>query len=460
MLAPTTTTRGPLMNERTSIKQIAADLRNGSRSAVDVLEGSLSAAERLNPLHFSFITIIRELALEQAAMADDRRRAGKSLGPMDGIPYAVKDMFETRGVLTTGGSQVLKDNVPDKSAFVIQRLEEAGAIVMGKTNQHEFAYGATGENGWSGTTLNPFDLTRLAGGSSGGSAAAVAAGIVPFAFGTDTGGSVRVPAALCGVTAFKPSFGRMSLQGVIPYCWSLDHAGVFANCVEDLALVTRHTMGLSSTTTPRALRVGIVKDWSERGEPPVYEAFLAAKSSLECLGATFTEIELPDQGEARTVSLTIQLAETLVYHGPNLARARSCFGDDILSGMALGQFLSAESYIQCKRMREIYKRGFAEIMRAVDFLLTPACPVTAPKVGTVNVDVGGQSLPVGNALTLFTSFFNLVGAPALVLPVHQDKSRLPVSVQLVGGRHSDAELLAVASVLENALEDSHSMAVL
>ncbi|KUM27005.1 amidase [Mesorhizobium loti] len=446
------------MTERNSIKRIAADLRNGSRTAVDVVQDSLSAAERLNPLHFSFITIISDLALAQAAMADDRRKYGKSRGPLDGIPYAAKDMFETRGVLTTGGSQVLKDNVPDRSAFVIRRLEEAGAILMGKTNQHEFAYGATGENGWSGTTVNPFDPTRLAGGSSGGSAAAVASGIVPFALGTDTGGSVRVPAALCGVAAFKPSFDRMSLEGVIPYCWSLDHAGVLANSVDDLELVTRHTMNLSSAGRPQTLRVGIVKNWAEKSESPVYEGFLAAKSALEMMGATFTEIELPDQGEARTVSLTIQLAETLSYHGPNLARARSCFGIDMLSGMALGQFLSAESYIHCKRMLEIYDRAFAETMKAVDVLLTPACPVTAPKVGTVNVDVGGQSLPVGNALTLFTSFFNLVGVPALVIPMHQDNSRLPVSVQLVGARDSDAELLAIACLLESALGDNYGAA--
>ncbi|MBX4937047.1 MULTISPECIES: amidase [Rhizobium] len=445
------------MTDRKSIKQIAAEIQSG-RSVVEVVEESLVAADRLNPEHRSFITIAREAALSQAAKADAQRHGGTQHGPLHGVPFAAKDMFETAGILTTGGSPVLKDNVPETSALVVARLEEAGSVLIGKANQHEFAYGATGENNWSGTTRNPFDTTRLAGGSSGGSAAAVAAGIVPYALGTDTGGSVRVPAALCGVVGFKPSFGRMSLQGVIPYCWSLDHAGIFANTVEDVGLVFDQTTSVARAVNPENLRVGIIKGWAERSEPPVRRAFLTAKSALEQMGATFTEIELPDQAEARTVSLTIQLAETLAYHGPNLARARSSFGEDMLSGMALGQFLSAESYVQCKRMLEIYNRAFAETMSSVDVLLTPGCPITAPEVGAVHVDVGGDSLPVGNALTLFTSFFNLVGTPAIALPVREETSHLPVSVQLVGGRNRDAELLGVAQVFEETLRRTKMIA--
>ncbi|UVK48366.1 amidase (plasmid) [Mesorhizobium sp. AR07] len=445
------------MTNRKSVKQIAAEIRSG-RSVVEVVEESLAAAERLNPEHRSFITIMRDPALSQAAKADARRKDGKNGGLLDGVPFAVKDMFQTAGVLTTGGSAVLKHNVPDTSALVVTRLEEAGSVLIGKANQHEFAYGATGENGWSGTTRNPFDTTRLAGGSSGGSAAAVAAGIVPYALGTDTGGSVRVPAALCGVVGFKPSFGRMSLQGVIPYCWSLDHAGIFANNVEDVALVLDQTTAIGHAAVPRNLKVGIVKGWAERSDAPVRQAFLTAKSALEQMGASFTEIELPDQAEARTVSLTIQLAETLAYHGPNLVRARSSFGEDMLSGMALGQFLSAESYIQCKRMLEVYNRAFSETMSTLDVLLTPGCPITAPKVGAVHVEVGGDSLPVGNALTLFTSFFNLVGTPAIALPVHAERSYLPVSAQLVGGRNRDSELLAVAHAFEETLRGTNKIA--
>jgi len=452
-----TTARGSPMTERKSIKQIAAEIQSG-RTVVRVVEESLALAEGLNPEHRSFITIVRDAALSQAAKADARRQRSKQHGLLDGVPFAAKDMFETAGIPTTGGSPVLKDNVPETSALVVARLEEAGSVLIGKANQHEFAYGATGENGWSGTTRNPLDTTRLAGGSSGGSAAAVAAGIVPYALGTDTGGSVRVPAALCGVVGFKPSFGRMSLQGVIPYCWSLDHAGIFANNVEDVAVVFGQTTSVGQAAVPKNFKVGIVKGWAERSDTPVRQAFSRAKFALEQMGASFTEIELPDQAEARTVSLTIQLAETLAYHGPNLARDGASFGKDMLSGMALGQFISAESYVQCKRMLEVYNRAFTKTMSNVDLLLTPGCPITAPKIGAVHVEVGGDSLPVGNALTLFTSFFNLVGAPAIALPVHEETSHLPVSVQLVGGRNRDFELLATANAFEDALRATKKIA--
>ncbi|WP_352785227.1 amidase [Mesorhizobium sp. M0244] len=438
------------MTDSRSIKTIVAALESGNRSAVEIVRECIAAAERTNSSLRSFITVAADHALNQAGKSDVRRRAGRVLGPLDGIPYAAKDMFETRGIRTTGGSRVLENNVPDTSAAAICMLDAAGAALIGKTNLHEFAYGATGENRWAGTVVNPHDETRLAGGSSSGSAAAVAAGIVPFALGTDTGGSVRVPAALCGIAGYKPSYGLISLDGVIPYCWSLDHAGVLATSVEDLELVVRHIAKLPPATQPgTALRVALVEGCEEKCEESVRDAFLATKAHMRRLGATFGPIELPDQSEARTVSLTIQLAETLTYHGPNLARDRDRFGADLRCGMVLGQFLSAESYIQCKRMLGTYRRAFAQTMQTFDVLLTPACPITAPQVGTVDVGFAGQTIPVGNALTLFTSFFNLVGAPALVLPVSSPGGGLPVAVQIVGSPGSDAQLFGIALILEN-----------
>ncbi|CAN7247888.1 amidase [Mesorhizobium caraganae] len=440
-----------------SIKTIVAVLEGGNRSAVEIVRECIAVAERTNSSLRSFITVAADHALNQAGKSDARRRTGRVLGPLDGIPYAAKDMFETRGIRTTGGSKVLENNVPDTSAAAISLLDAAGAALIGKTNLHEFAYGATGENRWAGTVVNPHDETRLAGGSSSGSAAAVAAGIVPFALGTDTGGSVRVPAALCGIAGYKPSYGLISLDGVIPYCWSLDHAGVLATSVEDLALVVRHLAKLLPATQPgTALRVALVEGCEDKCEDSVRDAFLATKAHVRRLGATFHAIELPDQSEARTVSLTIQLAETVTYHGPNLARARDRFGADIRTGMVLGQFLSAESYIQCKRVQGTYRRAFAQTMQTFDVLLTPACPITAPQVGTVDVDIAGKTIPLGDALTLFTSFFNLVGAPALVLPVASPSSGLPVAVQIVGSPGSDAQLFAIALMLENVCKGCRS----
>lgn len=438
------------MTESRSIKTIAAALERGSRSAVEIVGECIAAAERTNPSLRSFITVTAEHALVQAAKADARRRAGRVLGPLDGIPYAAKDMFETRGIRTTGGSRVLENNFPNRSAATICMLDAAGAALIGKTNLHEFAYGATGENRWAGTVVNPHDETRLAGGSSSGSAAAVAAGIVPFALGTDTGGSVRVPAALCGIAGYKPSYGLISLDGVIPYCWSLDHAGVLATSVEDLELVVRQIAKLPLAKIPRAsLRVALVEGCEQKCELAVRDAFLATKEHMRRSGTTFGAIELPDQGEARTVSLVVQLAETVAYHGRNLASAGDRFGADMRGGMVLGQLLSAEKYIHCKRLMGTYRQAFVQIMQTFDVLLTPACPITAPQVGTVEVDIAEQTTPIGNALTLFTSFFNLVGAPALVLPVASSSRGLPVAVQIVGAPGSDAQLFEIALMIEN-----------
>jgi aspartyl-tRNA(Asn)/glutamyl-tRNA(Gln) amidotransferase subunit A len=441
------------VNEPRSIRSSAADLSGGRVSAVELAEQSIALAERSNLRLKSFITISNDHALNQARASDRRRSEKQARGLLDGIPYAAKDLFETRGIRTTAGSKVLRDFVPDVSAAVIQQLDAAGALLIGKTNLHEFAYGATGENSWTGTAANPHDVTRLAGGSSSGSAAAVAAGIVPFALGTDTGGSVRVPAALCGIAGYKPTQGLVSLEGVIPYCWSLDHAGVLGRTVDDLVVVAEclDVVPAGSVEGQRPLgrlKIGVVPSWAERSEPAVRRAFAAAQEVLADGGATFAEVELPDQAEARTVSLTIQLAETLTYHGPNLRRAGDLFGADIRSGMVLGQFLSAESYIQCKRLIVAYAQSLRAIFDAVDLLLTPACPIVAPTIGTVNVSVGGVEMPVGNALTLFTSFFNLVGAPAVVLPVGSDERGLPVGVQLVGRTEDDARVLAAALALE------------
>ncbi|MER9534163.1 amidase [Mesorhizobium sp. M0309] len=445
------------MTKGRSIRAIAAALEGGNRSSVEIVEECIAAAERTNPWLRSFVTIVADHALAQAGKADARRRAGRVLGRLDGIPYAAKDIFETLGIRTTGGSRVLENNVPDRSAAAIRMLDAAGAALIGKTNLHEFAFGATGENRWTGTVVNPHDKTRLAGGSSSGSAAAVAAGIVPFALGTDTGGSVRVPAALCGTAGYKPSYGLISLDGVIPFCWSLDHAGVLATSVEDLELVARQIAKLPPATRPGAApRVAFVAGCEDNCEASVRDAFLAAKAHMRRSRATFGAIELPDQSEARTVSLTIQLAEALAFHGPNLARARDQFGADMRRALVLGHFLPAESYVQCMRVLGTYRRAFAQTMQTFDVLLTPTCPITAPQVGTVDVDIAGKTIPIDNALTMFTSFFNLVGAPAIVLPVPPRSGGLPVSVQVVGAPGSDAQLFEVALMLESVCKDSRS----
>ncbi len=441
------------MNARLTLRALIAGLDAGRWSALELAETALAKARHLDPTLHAFVTLAPDQAQAEARASDARRRSGRRRGLLDGIPYAAKDLFLTRGLRTTAGSRVLGDFVPDHSARLVEQLAEAGAVMLGKTNMHEFAYGATGQNGFTGTTTNPYDPSRLAGGSSGGSAAAVSSGVAAFALGTDTGGSVRVPAALCGVVGYKPSYDRLSLEGTVPFCWSLDHAGLIAGSVEDVVLLAdvldAVPGGIGAEALPaRPPVIGLLSSWAERAEPAVRHGLGQARAILSRHGARFVEVELPDQAEARTVSLTLQLAEALAYHGPNLRRAGDAFGADIRSGLAAGQFLTAESYVQCQRMVVLYKRSMRRLFDEVDALLLPACPITAPLVDATEARVGEAATPLGNALTLYTSFFNLVGAPALVLPAGSDAAGLPVGVQIVGPQEADATVLALALRLE------------
>ncbi|PTB17409.1 amidase [Trinickia symbiotica] len=437
-----------------TLRGISKALSRGDVTALEVVDHSLALAEATNALLKSLITVTGDRGRAQARSADERRQLGRRRGILDGIPYVAKDVFKTGGIRTTAGSKVLADYYPHEDAVVVRKLAGAGAVLVGKANMHEFAYGATGENQFTGTTVNPWDQRRLAGGSSGGSAAAVAAGIVPFALGTDTGGSVRVPAALCGVTGFKPTFGLLDATGVIPFCWTLDHVGVIAGNADDVSVVIDSLTDLPVFGTDGSLdslRIGIPRGWTSALEPGVRAGYELAVAVLRASGATFHEIELPEHAESRTVSLTIQLAEALAYHSPLIASSGEQYGPDIRSGFVLGQQLSAESYVQCQRLLSGYRASFMRHFEAIDAILTPTCPVVAPETGSSRIPVGDQLLPIGNALTLFTSFFNLVGAPAVALPAGTDDKGLPVSVQLIGAPGKDVAILELARHLEQAL---------
>ncbi|MGF6961167.1 aspartyl-tRNA(Asn)/glutamyl-tRNA(Gln) amidotransferase subunit A [Paraburkholderia sp. JPY465] len=437
-----------------SLRGMSQALARGDVSSSGIVEHSLALAEATNSWMKSLITLTGEHGLVKAAAADDRRRGGKSIGLLDGVPYVAKDAFKTAGIRTTAGSRVLSEHFPAEDSAVIRKLADAGAALVGKANMHEFAYGATGENHFTGTTVNPWDRGRLAGGSSGGSAAAVAAGIVPFALGTDTGGSVRVPAALCGVAGFKPSFGFIDSSGVIPFCWTLDHVGVIATSADDVSIVCECLTGIDvfeEADSAASLRVGVLPGAALTLEQSVRSGYEKTLAALRGLGATFHEIELPDAAESRTVSLTIQLAEALAYHSPLIESSGEKYGADIRSGFVLGQQLSAESYVQCQRLLTAYRRSFSRLFDIVDVIVTPTCPIVAPEIGSTRVPIGESLYPVGNALTLYTSFFNVVGAPAIALPAGRDDRGLPVSVQIVGAAGEDKWILQLAQRLEKDL---------
>lgn len=453
-----------------SLIELADLLRRKEVSPLELVDAFLARMENSDDVAASaYITVARERARRNAETAETRIRTGKYRGVLQGIPYACKDLFLTEGIRTTAGSRVLADWVPDTNADVVSRLSAAGGALLGKLNQHEFAYGATGQNRFFGTVPNPWDTDRLAGGSSSGSAAAVAAGLAVFTLGTDTGGSTRAPAALCGVVGLKPTFGLVSTSGVIPYCWTLDHVGIFSRTVKDAAAVletlTRHDARSPRTTGPspglfgeapaddlRGVRIGIPRTFFfERMDEEIYSAVQRAIGACGQFKAELIDIEMPPMDKTRTASLLIQLPEMLSYHSRYLPEKKHLYGEDLRSGMALGQFILAEHYIQAKRMMQWYRNKMDGAFQAVDILITPTCPITAPRIGSDFVSWKDEKEPVGNAITRFTSFFNLTGHPAISIPCGFHSSGLPMGMQLVGRHFEEKTLLRVAHFLEQCL---------
>ena len=387
-----------------------------------------------------------------------------------GIPFSCKDLFHVKGEKTTGGSRVMEDHISDETAFVIKLLEAEGAILQGKNNLHEFAYGATGVNTHFGTVTNPYDSKRLAGGSSSGSAAAVALGMSAFALGTDTGGSVRAPAALCGVVGFKPTSGRVSLRGVVPYCWTLDHVGTFTRSIKDAALVfdiisQYDPKDPSCVNVPedpcmdsidndiKGIKVGVPSNFFfEHCDAEIERATQEVIETLKKRGADIVPIEMPSLENSRTISLTVQLPEALSAHSDKLKEHREKYSEEFRSGFAVGQFILAEHYIRAKRCIEGYRQAMKGIFNKVDIIITPGCPSIAPFVDDQLVNTQGLKEPAGNAITRYTSFFNMTGNPAITLPSGLHSKGLPMSVQLVSDLFNEKTLLNVANQIEKKID--------
>ncbi|MEH6579340.1 MAG: amidase [Amphritea sp.] len=441
------------------IAELGSKLRNNELSAVDLAQAYFQRIEELNPQNPVFISQCKEQALHEAEYT-------QLTHPLSGIPFSCKDLYQTKGLKTTGGSRVMEDHVSEEDAYTVQLLKQQGAILQGKNNLHEFAYGATGVNAHFGTVTNPYNSSRLAGGSSSGSAAAVALGMSAFALGTDTGGSVRAPAALCGVVGLKPTLGRISLRGVVPYCWTLDHVGTFTRNVKDAALlmdvlgvydaqdsscVNTSPSSCQATLTDdiRGKKIGIPSNFFfDHCDPEILAATHQAIGFLEQQGAEIIPVEMPSMEHTRTVSLTVQLPEALSYHSDFLAEKRELYSDEFRSGFAAGQFILAEHYVRAKRLIEGYRQQLQAVFNEVDVLITPGCPTIAPPVDTTLVETAGKTEPAGNAITRYTSFFNMTGNPAITLPTGLHSSGLPMSVQLVANLFDEATLLNLAYQLE------------
>jgi 1-carboxybiuret hydrolase len=441
-----------------SAAAIVAALRRGERLAREVVEHSLDAAERQAALN-----AFTELAAARARAEADAVDAGRVSGALAGVPYAAKNLFDLAGVTTLAGAAIERGAPPAaRDAALVARLTQAGACCLGATNMDEYAFGFTTENTAFGATRNPHDPSRVAGGSSGGSAAAVAAGIVPLALGSDTNGSIRVPAALCGVFGLKPSYGRLSRRGARLFSASLDHVGPFARNVTDLALAYDALQGPDAedpAQAPRAsepvapllgegaagLRIAVAGGhFAQGGEPEVFDVLEAAARAL---GAT-RRVELPEAARARAAAALITMSEGGNLHLAQL-RTRAAEFDPLTRDRFLaGALLPASWLLSAQRFRARFRAETLALFDETDVILTPATPYTAPPIGTETLRVAGQVVPARATLGLYTQPFSFIGLPAMVVPIAREG--LPLGVQLVAATWREDHLFRAAFALEAA----------
>lgn len=452
-----------------TIVETRKELVDGTKSVTEVVSESLKIIKDKEKLN-AFITLAEDEALIRAKWLE--KNGDRSL-PLFGVPVALKDMYLTKGIRTTAGAKLLEEYVPPYSSSVVEKLEEAGAVILGKTNQDAWAHGASGENSDFGPSLNPSNEGYVPGGSSSGSAVAVAAGMVPLAMGTDTGGSIRQPANFVGVVGFKPSYGRVSRYGVIAMASSLDSMGHFTNSVEDAALVLGVTAGADERdATTRAarkyefegfskkglegVRVGIAKEYVEAiADEEIKENFEKVKSKLERLGATLVDVALPHTKEAIAVYYILQPAEVSSnlarFDGVRYGKGRDSFGKEAKRRIVVGSYTLSSGYYdayyrQALRVRTLVKQDFERAFEKVDALVTPVSPTTAFKLGEKTSDP--LAMYMADALTVPV---NLAGLPAIAIPSGKTKGGLPMGVQVIGRYMDEERMLPISYELESEL---------
>jgi aspartyl-tRNA(Asn)/glutamyl-tRNA(Gln) amidotransferase subunit A len=450
-----------------SIAELAARIRTRDLSPVALVDGLLGRIERWQALN-AFISVTADVARAQAAEAEREIAAGRYRGPLHGIPVSLKDLIDTKDIKTTCGSRILAERIPTEDATVAARLRNAGAVLLGKNALHEFAFGVTTNNPHYGPTRNPWRLDRIPGGSSGGSGAAVAAGLGPASIGSDTGGSIRIPAALCGIVGLKPTYGRVSRHGVFPLSWSLDHIGPLTRTVEDAALVLQaiagpdpedpstlgqevpdFTAGLGKPLT--GLRVGVLADeYHSEMADDVRGPFRAAVDVLARIGPVVEEAGFPRASEARAAASAILFAEAASVHDRWVRDRAEDYGADTLALLRQGQFLTATQYLRAQRTRTLVVKEVGALLRRYAALVSPAIPVVAPAIGQTTVTLGGRPGEARGAMTRFVRLINLVGLPAITVPCGFGADGLPVGLQIVGRPMDEATVLAIAHAYERA----------
>jgi len=426
-----------------SVVTLAKDLRTGTLTCVQMTQAALDSIERLNPTLNAFVHVDAAVALAQAHKADALLAQGIDLGPLHGIPVAIKDNIDTFDHVTTYGSAHFAGFRPSRDALCVQRLREAGAVILGKTLTHEFAYGPTGDRSLQGAARNPWDANCITGGSSAGSAAAVASGMVPLALGTDTGGSIRIPAALCGAVGFKPSFASVPLDGVFPLSRSLDHVGPIANHVEDARLLYEVLTGRPCKQSPpdRPLRVGWITTGSFGPVDPELDRqiYLAASRLFGDALQETAELQ-PLAADMKQALLALQRAEAFDVHAERMQQAPQKFDQEVRERLELSAEVRGWQYIRAQATQARLKATMAHLFEHYDLLVSPSVPITATPINAREVQVGNQTLDVRAAVLSYTSPWNLTGLPAISLPAGQVNG-MPVGLQIIAAAGDDDRLL-------------------
>ena len=442
-----------------TIVEASAEISAGTVTSEKLTEECLSVIEALNPKLNAFITVTAEEALQQARQADKEIAAGRRIGPLHGIPISLKDLIDQKGVRTTAGSLVRKDHVAGADAVVTKRLRDAGAVFVGKTNLHEFAFGTTSEDSGFGLIRNPHDANRSPGGSSGGSGVAIATGMSLGTVGTDTGGSIRIPAAACGVVGLKPEWGQISASGVVPLSRQLDHVGPLAASVADAWLLYNAMQpesdrsGARLEATPlKGLRLGRFSGYLfDRLDADVERGVSATIDRMQQRGATIVDVALPHANDMAAIYLHLVFGDAAEYHARTLVSRPEDYTTPVRLRLEMARYALAEDYIRAVRGKSVIAREVDLALEGVDALILPALAIPAPPIGAVTVPVKGGPDAVRTLMLRCTQPFNLSGHPAIALPCGQTRDGLPIGLQLVGHKGRTPALVQAALAAEAAI---------
>ncbi len=448
------------------IATLADAYKAKSLSPVEVTEKMLARIATVDKELNAFITVTDEEALEQAKQAEKEIQAGKIRGALHGVPIAIKDIIFTKDIVTTMGSEIYREFVPDYDAAVVERLKGAGAVILGKLNTHQFAYGATGDRSFFGPTKNPHDHARMTGGSSNGSGAAVAASLCYGALGTDTGGSIRIPSSFCGIVGMKPTFGLVSKYGAFPLCWTMDHIGPMTRTVRDNALMLNALAGFDERDPysishkeedfTRFLEEGIqgrnigVLTAHDYTNQEVEQSVQQAIETFRSLGAKVQEIDIPNMDEILEAFRVVMKSEAYAVHVKRLDDYPSQWDDEVKERILTGERTTAVEYIEAERVKRVAIRQYEQIFSKVDVLISPTMPILPANLEERMIKVGQSSMSIRMLLNHFTGPLNLTGLPSMSVPCGKSKEGLPIGLQLIGKRFDEATVYHFAAAYERA----------